>query len=150
MKTYIGTKKVKAEPMSEMDAFGKGYTRQNKDNHDWRKEGYHVQYANADGTTYDSWSPKEVFEKAYHIADTYIDRMEIELNELGQRIVKATEAAYCYTVVMNEDERNMLLEQLSCMRQYADMLRHRIRYAYHREQIQNEGIEAVKVSSCGQ
>lgn len=57
MKTYIGTKQVKAEPMNELAAVEKGYARKNEDNHEWR-EGYHVQYTNPDGSTYDSWSPK--------------------------------------------------------------------------------------------
>lgn len=64
MKTYIGTKQVKAEPMNELAAVEKGYARKNEDNHEWR-EGYHVQYTNPDGSTYDSWSPKSVFEQAY-------------------------------------------------------------------------------------
>lgn len=43
MKTYIGTKQVKAEPMDELAAVEKGYARKNEDNHEWR-QGYHVQY----------------------------------------------------------------------------------------------------------
>lgn len=65
MKKYIGTKIVKAEKMNELTALEKGFTRSNKDNHEWR-QGYHVQYTNPDGSTYDSWSPKNVFEEAYH------------------------------------------------------------------------------------
>ena len=42
------------------------------------EEGYKVVYE--DG--YESWSPKDVFEKAYHVADTPLDRMYIEYNEL--------------------------------------------------------------------
>lgn len=37
MKTYIGTKQVKAEPMNELAAVEKGYARKNEDNHEWRK-----------------------------------------------------------------------------------------------------------------
>lgn len=68
MKTYIGTKQVKAEPMNELAAVENGYARKNEDNHEWR-EGYHVQYTNPDGSTYDSWSPKQVFEKSYNVCD---------------------------------------------------------------------------------
>ena len=68
MKTYIGTKQVKAEPMNELAAVEKGYARKNEDNHEWR-EGYHVQYTNPDGSTYDSWSPKSVFESSYNVCD---------------------------------------------------------------------------------
>lgn len=80
MKTYIGTKQVKAEPMNELAAVEKGYARKNEDNHEWR-EGYHVQYTNPDGSTYDSWSPKSVFEQAYKCADSFIDRLQIEHDE---------------------------------------------------------------------
>ena len=65
LKKYIGTKVVEARPMNEIDAESVGYARKNIDNHEWR-EGYHVRYTNPDGSTYDSWSPKSVFEEAYH------------------------------------------------------------------------------------
>ncbi len=87
MKTYIGTKQVKAEPMNELAAVYKGYARKNEDNHEWR-EGYHVQYTNPDGTTYDSWSPKSVFEQAYKCADSFLDRLQIEHDELKERYDK--------------------------------------------------------------
>lgn len=57
MKTYIGTKQVKAEPMDELAAVEKGYARKNEDNHEWR-QGYHVQYANPDGSTYAHGLPR--------------------------------------------------------------------------------------------
>lgn len=65
MKKYIGTKVVKAEKMNELTASEKGFARSNEDNHEWR-QGYHVQYTNPDGSTYDSWSPENVFKEAYH------------------------------------------------------------------------------------
>lgn len=65
LKKYIGTKVVEARPMCEIDAESIGYARKNSDNHGWRS-GYHVRYTNQDGSFYDSWSPKDVFEKAYH------------------------------------------------------------------------------------
>ena len=64
LKKYIGTKVVEARPMNEIYAESVGYARKNIDNHEWR-EGYHVRYTNPDGSTYDSWSPKSVFEEAY-------------------------------------------------------------------------------------
>lgn len=87
MKTYIGTKQVKAEPMNELAAVENGYARKNEDNHEWR-EGYHVQYINPDGSTYDSWSPKSVFEQAYKCADSFLDRLQIEHDELKERYNK--------------------------------------------------------------
>lgn len=81
---YIGTKHVKAEYMNELAAEEKGYARKNEDNHEWR-EGYHVQYTNPDGSTYDSWSPKDVFERSYKCATTIVDRLYIERHELSVR-----------------------------------------------------------------
>lgn len=63
---YIGTKHVKAEYMNEDIAVKKGYARKNEDNHEWRN-GYHLQYTNPDGSTYDTWSPKDVFERSYNV-----------------------------------------------------------------------------------
>lgn len=87
LKKYLGTKVVEARPMNEIDAESVGYARKNIDNHEWR-EGYHVRYTNPDGSTYDSWSPKNVFEKAYKPSDTLLDRLKIERNELRERIEK--------------------------------------------------------------
>lgn len=84
MKTYIGTKQVKAEPMDELAAVENGFARKNVDNHEWR-QGYHVQYTNPDGSVYDSWSPKQVFEQAYKCADNFLDRLQIEHDELKER-----------------------------------------------------------------
>ena len=87
LKKYIGTKEVMAAPMDEATAVTKGFARKNEDNHEWRS-GYHVQYTNPDGSTYDSWSPKEVFEKSYQIAEDFKDRLEIEFKELRIRLMK--------------------------------------------------------------
>ena len=87
LKKYIGTKVVEARPMNEIYAESVGYARKNIDNHEWR-EGYHVRYTNPDGSTYDSWSPKSVFEEAYKPSDTVLDRLKIERNELRERIEK--------------------------------------------------------------
>lgn len=86
LKQYIGTKMVKAEPMEKSAAVAKGWARPSEGNED--VPGYHVQYTNPDGSTYDSWSPKEVFEKSYQIADDFVDRLIIEANELEVRFKK--------------------------------------------------------------
>lgn len=59
MKKYIGTKTIEAEPMTfhQWKAYSDGSYPEDED-----REGYHVKYP--DG--YESWSPKEVFESAYH------------------------------------------------------------------------------------
>ena len=47
-----------------------------------REDGYKVVYE--DG--YESWSPKDVFEKAYKVADTFLDRLIIEQKELAEKL----------------------------------------------------------------
>lgn len=77
MKKYIGTKQVSAIPAWRID--GKVYPKDGVVPRSMnREDGYKVVYE--DG--YESWSPKDVFEKAYKVADTPLDRMYIEYNEL--------------------------------------------------------------------
>lgn len=73
LKLYIGTKMVKAEPMVKSAAVAKGWARPSEGNLD--APGYHVQYINPDGSTYDSWSPKDVFEQSYQIVENFKDRL---------------------------------------------------------------------------
>lgn len=73
LKLYIGTKMVKAEPMAKSAAVAKGWARPSEGNED--VPGYHVQYTNPDGSTYDSWSPKDVFEQSYQIVENFKDRL---------------------------------------------------------------------------
>lgn len=87
LKKYIGTKEVMAAPMDEATAVTKGFARKNEDNHEWR-QGFHVQYKNPDGSTYDSWSPVDVFATSYHLADDFKDRLLIEHRELSDRLGK--------------------------------------------------------------
>lgn len=131
LKQYKGTKTVKAEPMNESVAVEKGFARANKDGHEWR-EGYHVQYINPDGSTYDSWFPKDVFEKSYQIAEDFKDRLIIELKELEDRFNKLEAfldendcdktVEKCGTVQIA-----IMLSQYHAMRLYYDILKTRIR-----------------------
>ena len=129
MKLYIGKKQVKAEPMNELAAVENGYARKNEDNHEWR-EGYHVQYINPDGSTYDSWSPKSVFEQAYKCADSFIDRLQIEFNELAERLDSLDEfLSRGFDHVAEKvgyKQEAMLISQRMAMKAYFDMLDTRI------------------------
>lgn len=79
-KTYIGTKTVKAMPMTYHEAGQKDLIREYKK--DVKEQcGYCVQYA--DG--YKSWSPANVFEEAYKCAETFLDCLQIEFSELTER-----------------------------------------------------------------
>lgn len=125
MKTYIGTKKVQAEPMNEFDAVQKGYARPNIDNHEWR-EGYYILYP--DG--YESWSPKNVFEQAYKCAQTHIDRMRIEYKELWdktERLEKFIKSS-AYSELANEDKALMRV-QYAIMVSYTTVLIERLEKA---------------------
>ena len=70
MKNYVGSKIIKAEPMTEINflwGFKRGVGAE-KDTED--RPGYHVEYP--DG--YHSWSPKDTFETAYRlITDSELD-----------------------------------------------------------------------------
>ena len=74
LKLYIGTKMVKAEPMVKSAAVAKGWARPSLEGNE-DVPGYHVQYTNPDGSIYDSWSPKDVFEQSYQIVENYKDRL---------------------------------------------------------------------------
>lgn len=69
MERYIGCKIIEAEPMYKLEAIEKGYCRLN-DNEKIQDQvniyGYHVKYE--DG--YESWSPADVFERAYRPVDS--------------------------------------------------------------------------------
>lgn len=60
MKSYIGTKIIKAEPMDEQE-FNEAHGDGNRDSTIPASEGYKVVYPD----NYISWSPKGVFETAY-------------------------------------------------------------------------------------
>ena len=86
MKKYIGTKQIEAEPMTMGEAYEKNLLQAGRvpNESEKTKAGYHVKYEGG----YESWSPAEPFEKAYKVADTPLDRMVIEYDELKQKIDK--------------------------------------------------------------
>ena len=93
MKKYIGTKEINALPMSrqEYNDF-RGWKLPDDEN--GTDEGYLVEYLDGGkGNTpqyngYVSWSPKDVFERAYKPIGTPLDRMYIEYNELQEKYNK--------------------------------------------------------------
>lgn len=125
MKTYVGTKTVKAEPMNELAAVEKGYARKNKDNHEWR-EGYHVQYTNPDGSIYDSWSPKSVFEKAYRVAETPADNIKIEYREAVRRFANGVESLVNKGYALIYPTKALLSAQVETEREYSYLLNDRL------------------------
>lgn len=83
MKQYTGTKTVKAMPMTMGEAYErkllKNGVRPSECETD--KAGYLVEYEGG----YQSWSPADVFEKAYKPSETCLDRLRIECDELRAR-----------------------------------------------------------------
>lgn len=137
MKKYIGTKTVKAMPMAKSEA-EKVLNRSLADAKGG-EDGYLVEYP--DG--YKSWSPKETFEEAYKVADTYLDRMRIESADVKERILKL------HTFLMSEefralpkDKQTKLQAQCGAMSAYVEILGQRIDDA-KMEQKQQEAAQAA-------
>lgn len=125
MKKYIGTKTVNAEPMTKGEAYEKNLLQSNikVTDEDANQEGYLVEYE--DG--YRSWSPKDVFEKAYKVADTFQDRLVIEEHELNEKINKLNYFMQGATFAsLNETQRALMTEQYRAMIKYQDVLKKRI------------------------
>ena len=149
LKQYTGTKTVKAMPMTLGEAeqvLNRHIDTSAVENRE-QVPGYLVEYGE-DGDNYRSWSPKEVFERAYRPSETYLDRMLIEYDQLKDRIMKL-QAFYLTIGTEYMDmpfnpmiehatlkcqfdfmlERSRLKSQLDNMMAYAKNLGDRIRYA---------------------
>ena len=125
MKKYIGTKEVSATPAWQID--GTVYPKDDVIPRSMnRKDGYKVVYE--DG--YESWSPKDVFEKAYKPSDTVLDRLKIEWYELRERIEKLDDLIGQDFSEAKEKvghyQAALLLIQRSYMINYLDVLETRI------------------------
>lgn len=129
MRKFIGTKQVSAEPMT-LGEFIKQTGRDPYANdptiHGSNEEGYIVEYE--DG--YKGWSPKNVFEKAYKVSETYVDRMRIEFDELRERMKKLKDFLYSEkSFELDKSDVNDLECQYNNMDNYARILLRRIRRA---------------------
>ncbi|MCW8966107.1 MAG: hypothetical protein OQK82_05415 [Candidatus Pacearchaeota archaeon] len=68
MQAYIGAKVILAEPMTEDDFLSEYKGVESKEDTDIEcvsNDGFHVRYSNPNGSYYDSWSPSDVFLRAY-------------------------------------------------------------------------------------
>ena len=129
MKKYIGTKEISAEPMTMGEAYEKGLLQAGRVPNDSEKSnaGYYVKYDNG----YDSWSPKDVFEQSYRVADTSLDRLRIERDELHDRYVKKKNylSSPLAEKQLTPREKGSLAAQVEFMRQYLFCVEERIKYA---------------------
>ena len=125
MEKYIGTKQVEAEPMTMGEAYKRNLLQVGRVPNDSEKDnpGFYVRYQ--DG--YESWSPAETFNKAYKLADTPLDRMIIEREELSNKIDKL-EKFICNEKFnsLNNKQRILLNMQLHSMIEYSLILKERI------------------------
>lgn len=125
---YTGTKTVLAQPMTKGEAekhLGRKIDTPAVEKPD-EQPGYLVEYE--DG--YQSWSPKEVFEKAYHPSGTYLDRMLIEHAEYLERLHHLSDFTCSQKYrQLNETERNRLSNQLKITYELLQILGERIDYA---------------------
>lgn len=127
MKKYIGTKQIEAEAMTLGDFVqktGRNPYGKSIDNHEETEQGYHVRYE--DG--YESWSPKDVFERAYKVAETPLDRMCIEYNELMEKYNKLVLflGRKDAVEIAGEIQVSLMVQQKIEMRNYLLTLRTRI------------------------
>lgn len=127
MKKYIGTKTVSATPAWRVG--GRVYPKDGAVPRSMnREDGYKVVYE--DG--YESWSPKDVFEKSYKCAETFIDRLLIEDSDLTDRYDKCSDFVDSdkFREVLKEDYPAFLLHlQREAMGSYLGTLHNRIEYA---------------------
>lgn len=121
MKKYIGTKEVSATPAWRVD--GIVYLKDEAVPQGMNKEdGYKVVYGD------ENWISKEVFEKKYKLADTYLDRIRIEIDDLRDKYNKLR------NFILSDEywalpfcKRRILSKQWSIMKDYISILEERIR-----------------------
>lgn len=94
MKRYIGVKLINAEPMNRLEYNNlRGW--QVPDDENPADDGYLVEYIDGgkpnthEYSGYISWSPKDVFERAYRPVDGMSFGMAIEALKAGKRVARA-------------------------------------------------------------
>lgn len=133
MNKYVGKKEINATPMTRA-AYNviRGWELPADENGE--DEGFLVEYVDGgkanhpDYAGYISWSPKDVFERAYKAADTHIDRLIIEHAELKEKIDKLASFLETETCLkLSVPVRDLLAIQLSTMASYYGLLTVRLR-----------------------
>ena len=85
MVEYIGVKKIKATPMTKGDASVKTGYKNDTCNLGESTNGYLVEYEGG----YQSWSPKDVFDKAYRPCSAMTFGLAIEALTLGKKVARS-------------------------------------------------------------
>ena len=119
MKNYIGTKEIKAKPMTRGEySEYKGWKLPEDEN------GADEGYLKDDGNGHEQWDPKDVFERDFKLADSWKDRVEIESADLDKKIEALSKALAENKVPKNS--RMQLQTQLSVMKKYQQILKTRL------------------------
>lgn len=114
-----------AEPMTMGEAYEKGLLKAGRKPSECEtdKAGYLVEYEGG----YQSWSPADVFEKAYKVAETPLDRMHIEHTEESERYQKGADFIKSQTFPkLNYLAKVLLSAQNETQREYCYLLQDRI------------------------
>ena len=131
MKKYIGTKQIEAEPMTMGEAFEKNLLQADgiePTEAEKRKTGYHVK----DEYGCESWSPAEPFEEVYKCADTFLDRLQIEHDDLVEKYDKCEKFVDSdkFREIVKEDYPAFLLSlQRNVMNRYGSIIEQRMSIA---------------------
>ena len=89
------------------------------------KAGYHVKYEGG----YESWSPAKIFEEFYKVADTPLDRLIIEHDELNEKIKRLEEFLDSEKFKsLDQNQRRLLYSQCFIMGAYSDYLEERMKF----------------------
>lgn len=138
METYLGVKKIEAEPLLRSTAIRQGLVKNfsETDATLLDEDGYKVVYE--DG--YISWSPKDVFEKAYREYKPFYDKIKCdgEGQDYKMRVIGEAEALQFKLdnlgffikkdtfLELPKDEQDRLQQQLYAMAYYITILSERI------------------------
>lgn len=125
MKKYIGTKTIMAKPMTMGEAYEKNLLKAERVPSEFEKnnKGYCVEYEGG----YQLWSPADVFEKVYKVAETPLDRMRIEHTEESERYQKGADFIKSQTFPkLNYLARTLLSAQNETQREYLYLLQDRV------------------------
>ena len=133
MNKYVGTKEVLAKPMTRREYNDyRGWELPSDENPN--DEGYLVEYLNggkpndARHEGYISWSPVDVFNNAYKPADTFLDRLKLELEEVQTRLDGLTKTLNVETKpsFVSDEQWVLMSRQQFHMRMYAQIIGQRI------------------------
>ena len=125
MKKYIGTQQVEAESMTIGEAYKRNLLQKGKVPNDSEKDnpGFYVKYQD----NYESWLPAEIFCKIYKIAETPLERMIIEHQELRDKINKLEKFfGSSYFQCLSLRTKELIAMQLHIMIEYSLILKERI------------------------